>query len=168
MAHLHTLHIRPQIYVDLLEGDDKHPYYLYVGATEDYVRRYHLKIQSYDDFHTGDNDGWSTPDFCRKNHKVIATISLEFVDGGKTCAAAEQNTFMKWFHLHDCNMEIVRGADWCKPGVLQWSDRKRVGRNGFGATLRDAYDAWSGSDQKIEVDRHKETYLAYVRAIMGN
>ncbi len=31
MAHLHTLHIRPQIYVDLLEGDDKHPFYLYVG-----------------------------------------------------------------------------------------------------------------------------------------
>ena len=75
---------------------------------------------------------------------------------------------MKWFHLHDCNMEIVRGADWCKPGVLQWSDRKRVGRNGFGATLRDAYDAWSGSDQKIEVDRHKDTFLAYIRAIMGN
>ena len=30
MAHLHTLTIRPQIYVDLLEGDDKHPYYIYI------------------------------------------------------------------------------------------------------------------------------------------
>ena len=40
MAHLHVLQVQPQIYCDLLEGDDNHPYYLYVGATEDYPRRF--------------------------------------------------------------------------------------------------------------------------------
>eukprot|EP01047_Picozoa_sp_COSAG01_P128461 COSAG01_NODE_57819_length_309_cov_64.057143_1_plen_27_part_01 len=27
MSHLHTLMIKPQIYVDLLEGDTESPYY---------------------------------------------------------------------------------------------------------------------------------------------
>eukprot|EP01047_Picozoa_sp_COSAG01_P143423 COSAG01_NODE_74990_length_199_cov_36.580000_1_plen_29_part_10 len=29
MAHLHVLQIRPQIYTDLLDGNDNHPYHLY-------------------------------------------------------------------------------------------------------------------------------------------
>ena len=66
MAHLHALHIQPQIYCDLLEGDDNHPYYLYIGATEDYPRRFTQKRQGYDAWHSGNNDGWSTPDFTRK------------------------------------------------------------------------------------------------------
>jgi hypothetical protein len=166
MAHLHTLHIRPQVYVDLLEGDDKHPYYLYVGATEDYVRRYHQKIQSFDDFTAGDNDGWSTPDFCRKNHRVKATLSLTFVDGGKTCAAAERDTFMKWFHVLDCNMEQVRGADWCRPVTLQWSDSRFYGRKGRGSTLRAAYDAWVEEGAAAAVDAHKQAFLAYIQALL--
>ena len=48
MAHLHALHIQPQIYCDLLEGDDNHPYYLYIGATEDYPRRFTQKRQGYE------------------------------------------------------------------------------------------------------------------------
>ena len=167
MAHLHTLHIRPQIYVDLLEGDKNHSYYLYVGATEDYVRRYHQKIQSYDDFHAGDNDGWSTPDFCRKHHRVKATLSLQFVDGGKACADLERATFMKYFHLHDCNMDMVRGAAWCKPETLQWSDRKRAGRNAFGPTLQQAYDAWVAKGHAAQVDAHKQNHLGWIEVNVG-
>ena len=59
MAHLHALQIQPQIYCDLLEGDDNHPYYLYIGATEDYPRRFTQKRQGYDAWHAGNNDGWS-------------------------------------------------------------------------------------------------------------
>jgi hypothetical protein len=162
MAHLHTLHIRPQIYVDLLEGDEKHSFYLYVGATEDYVRRYHQKIQSFDDFAAGNNDGWSTPDFCRKHHRVKATLVLTFVEGGKACAAAEQSTFMQWFHALDCNMEQVRGADWCKPGALQWDDCRYYGRNRRGPTLRAAYDAWVEEGNAAAVDAKKEKLLGWI------
>ena len=163
MAHLHILHIKPQIYVDLLAGDEKHPYYLYIGATEDYVRRYHQKIQSYDDYHSGNNDGWSTPDFCRKNHRVIKTLELLFVDGGKACADLERSTFMKYFHLHDCNLDIVRGADYCKAKTLEWNDCKFYGRHMRGPTLRDAYTQWKAS-HGTEVDSKKHLYLGWIEA----
>ena len=55
MAHLHVLQIQPQIYCDLLEGDASHPYYLYIGATEDYPRRFTQKRQGYDAWHAGNN-----------------------------------------------------------------------------------------------------------------
>ena len=114
MAHLHTLHIRPQIYTDILQGDDEYENYLYIGASEDAVRRFAQHQQAYDAFASGDNDGWSTPAFTRKCHRVRKTLELQFVDGGTTCAALELDTFMKWFHVHDCDMARVRGADWCK------------------------------------------------------
>ena len=98
MAHLHQLNIRPQIYTDLLEGDQQNPYYLYVGASEDSIRRFTQHQQAYDAFHSGDNDGWSTPDFTRKHHRAMKTIQLQFVDGGQCCAAQELDTFMQWFH----------------------------------------------------------------------
>ena len=53
MAHLHQLNIRPQIYTDLLEGDQSNPYYLYIGASEDAVRRFTQHQQAYDAFHSG-------------------------------------------------------------------------------------------------------------------
>jgi hypothetical protein len=34
MSHLHCLQIKPQIYVDLLEGDDQSPYYLYAAGRQ--------------------------------------------------------------------------------------------------------------------------------------
>ena len=159
MAHLHTLTIRPQIYVDLLEGDDKHPYYIYVGATEDYPKRYTQKVQSYDAYHSGDNDGWSTPEFCRKLHKVRKCVSLQFVDGGRACAQAEMNTFMKLFHIHDCDMDRVRGADWCRP-ELSWESCKW-----HGPTLRQAYDEWAKSHAE-EANRHRGGYLAYIQTLL--
>eukprot|EP01047_Picozoa_sp_COSAG01_P010580 COSAG01_NODE_451_length_16883_cov_55.881733_8_plen_124_part_00 len=74
MSHLHDLLIKPQIYVDLLEGDTESPYYLYVGATEDYIRRYTQKIQGYDAYHSGDNNGWCTPLFCRHQTRTELTV----------------------------------------------------------------------------------------------
>jgi hypothetical protein len=161
MAHLHTLHIKPQIYVDLLEGDEKHPYYLYIGATEDYIRRYHQKIQSYDDYHSGNNDGWSTPEFCRKHHKVIKTLELSFVDGGRTCAEMERHTFMKYFHLLDCNMDVVRGADWCRSKQLEWTDCKFIGRHMKGPPLRDYYSQWKAKYGSA-IDLNKHNYLGWM------
>ena len=87
MAHLHQLNIRPQIYTDLLEGDQSNPYYLYIGASEDSIRRFTQHQQAYDAFKSGDNDGWSTPDFTRKHHRAMKTLQLQFVDGGQCCAA---------------------------------------------------------------------------------
>eukprot|EP01047_Picozoa_sp_COSAG01_P047535 COSAG01_NODE_4551_length_4930_cov_75.171807_4_plen_105_part_00 len=52
MSHLHTLQIRPQIYTDLLQGDTHWPYYLYVGASEDSVRRFTQHQQAYDAYHS--------------------------------------------------------------------------------------------------------------------
>ena len=163
MAHLHQLNIRPQIYTDLLQGDDKHPYYLYVGASEDAIRRFTQHQQAYDQFQTGNNDGWSTPDFTRKMHKAMKTIELQFVDGGKACSSLEMDTFMKYFHLHDCNLDIVRGADWCRP-VITWNDKKCYGRNKFGPTLKQAYDKWVASGRAAEVDMHKDSYLGWIQA----
>ena len=163
MAHLHVLSIRPQIYTDLLQGDDKHPYYLYIGASEDSVRRFTQHQQGYDAFHSDDNDGWSTPDFTRKHHKAMKTIQLQFVDGGQSCAAQELDSFMQWFHVHDCNLDIVRGGDWCRP-VISWNDRKCYGRNKFGPTLRKAYDDWIASGRAAEVDMHKDSYLGWIQA----
>ena len=166
MAHLHVLQIQPQIYCDLLEGDDNHPYYLYIGATEDYPRRFTQKRQGYDAWHAGNNDGWSTPEFTRKHHRVKCPLSVEFVDGGKACATGELDTFMKWFHLHDCNMDIVRGGDWCKSNPLRWTDRKVCGRSMYGPTLREAYDRWVASGRAAEVDAHKQAYLGYIQALL--
>jgi len=160
MAHLHTLQIRPQIYTDILQGDGKHPYYLYIGASEDSVRRFTQHQQAYDAFASGENDGWSTPDFTRKCHRVRKTLDLQFVDGGTTCAAAELDTFMKWFHVHDCDLSRVRGADWCKP-VISWDDRKCYGRNRFGPALQQAYARWAASGRAEQVDRHKDIYLGW-------
>ena len=165
MAHLHTLSIDPHIYVDRLEGDSEHEYYLYVGASEDYPRRFAQKKQGYDAFHSGHNDGWSTPLFMREHHRVCGTVSLQFVDGGKTCAAAEQDTFLQWFHIHDCDMNIVRGSDWCKPGTLKWSDRRSGGGRGMpGPTLREAYDRFVQSGKAAALDEHKEHYLGWIKA----
>ena len=163
MSHLHQLNVRPQIYTDLLQGDLKHMYYLYVGASEDAVRRFTQHQQAYDQFQTGHNDGWSTPDWTRKHHKAIKTIELKFVDGGQSCAAQELDSFMQWFHVHDCNLDIVRGGDWCRP-VISWNDRKCYGRNKFGPTLRKAYDDWIASGRAAEVDMHKDSYLGWIQA----
>ena len=159
MAHLHSLQISPQVYVDLLEGDDTHPYFLYVGATEDYVRRFTQKRQGFDAYQSGDNDGWCTPEFTRKHHRVVGTVSLAFVEGGQACAQAELDAFLMWFHLHDCDMRIVRGCDWCRPELLKWTDRKR-----YGPTLKEAYDKWVQSGRAAEVDAHKEVYLGWIKA----
>ena len=163
MAHLHMLTIRPQIYTDLLEGDEKHPYYLYVGASEDCLRRFTQHQLGYDAFHSGDNDGWSTPDFTRKHHRVRKTLEINFVDGGKACSSLETDTFMKYFHLHGCDLNIVRGADWCRP-VLTWDDRKCYGRNRYGPTLKEAYDKWVTSGRPTEVNLHALSYLRYIQA----
>eukprot|EP01047_Picozoa_sp_COSAG01_P001656 COSAG01_NODE_39_length_33243_cov_28.298558_2_plen_142_part_00 len=112
MSHLHTLMIKPQIYVDLLEGDTESPYYIYIGATEDYIRRYTQKIQGYDAYHSGDNDDWCTPLFCRQLHRVKQTLHVSFVNGGKACGDAERDTLLTYFH--DCNLDVIRGADWCR------------------------------------------------------
>eukprot|EP01047_Picozoa_sp_COSAG01_P077085 COSAG01_NODE_13757_length_1539_cov_47.179861_2_plen_167_part_00 len=164
MAHLHVLQIRPQIYTDLLDGNDNHPYHLYVGASEDSVRRFTQHQQGYDAYHspTG-NDSWSTPDFTRKHHRVRKTLQLQFVDGGQACAALELDTFMQWFHVHECDLDIVRGADWCRP-VLSWNDRKCYGRGKYGPTLREAYDSWVASGRAEEVDRHKDHFLGWIQA----
>ena len=166
MAHLHVLHIQPQIYTELLEGDDDHPYYIYVGATEDFSRRHTQHKQAYDAFHsTTGNDGWCTPDFTRKHHRVKRTLQLQFVEGGQACAALERDSFMQWFHLHDCDMSIVRGDDWCKADrPLQWTDKKSYRRNTFGPTLRVAYDRWVASGRAAEVDQHKDGLLGWIQA----
>ena len=93
-------------------------------------------------------------------------LSVEFVGGGKACAAGELDTFMKWFHLHDCNMDIVRGGDWCKSNPLRWTDRKCAGRNIYGPTLQEAYDRWVASGRAAEVDAHKQAYLGYIQALL--
>ena len=98
---------------------------LYVGASEDAVRRFTQHQQAYDQFQTGNNDGWSTPDFTRKHHRAVKTIQLQFVDGGQCCATQELDTFMQWFHVNDCNLEIVRGGDWCRPVIIE-SARARI------------------------------------------
>jgi hypothetical protein len=166
MSHLHTLHIHPQIYCDILEGDSNNPYYLYIGATEDYPRRFTQKRLGYDAYKNGNNDGWSTPDFTRKHHRVKCPLSVEFVEGGQACANSELDTFMKWFHLHGCNMNIVRGADWCKANPLRWTDHKFCGRNVRGPTLRDAYDKWVASGRAAEIDVHKDAYIGYIQALL--
>ena len=163
MAHLHQLNIRPQIYTDLLEGDQQNLYYLYVGASEDSIRRFTQHQQAYDAFKSGDNDGWSTPDFTRKHHRAMKTLQLQFVDGGQCCAAQELDTFMQWFHIHDCNLEIVRGADWCRP-IITWDDRKCYGRNKFGPTLKEAYGKWVASGRAAQVDEYKDIYLGWIQA----
>jgi hypothetical protein len=162
MSHLHDLLIKPQIYCDLLEGDDKRPYYLYVGATEDYIRRYTQKIQGYDAYHSGDNDGWCTPLFCRQLHKVKQTLHVSFVNGGKECGDAERDTFLAYFHVHDCNLHVIRGADWCGIKPLQWTDRKCFGKGRYGPTLREAYDKFVASGKAADVDKHREAYLAWI------
>ena len=50
MSHLHTLLNKPQIYTLLLEGDDKHPYYLYIGATENMSNRWSQHVQGHEAF----------------------------------------------------------------------------------------------------------------------
>ena len=162
MSHLHQLNVRPQVYTDLLAGDTKHPYYVYVGASEDSVRRFTQHQQAYEQFQTGHNDGWSTPDFTRKLHRAMKTLQLQFVDGGQCCAAQELDTFMQWFHIHNCSLEIVRGSDWCRPEIA-WDDRKRYG-NRFGPTLKEAYDAWVASGRAAEVDKYKDAYLGWIQA----
>jgi hypothetical protein len=162
MSHLHDLLIKPQIYCDLLEGDDKRPYYLYVGATEDYIRRYTQKIQGYDAYHSGDNDGWCTPLFCRQLHKVKQTLHVAFVNGGKECGDAERDTFLAYFHVHDCNLHVIRGADWCGIKPLQWTDRKCFGKGRYGPTLREAYDKFVDSGKAAAVDKNREAYLAWI------
>ena len=114
----------------------------------------------------GNNDGWSTPEFTRKHNRVKCPLSVEFVDGGKACADGEMHTFMKYFHLHDCNMDIVRGGDWCKANPLRWTDRKCAGRNMYGPTLQEAYDRWVASGRAAEVDAHKQAYLGYIQALL--
>ena len=69
MSHLHTLLNKPQIYTLLLEGDDKHPYYLYIGATENMSNRWSQHVQGHEAFQSGANDGWGTPNFTRCVHK---------------------------------------------------------------------------------------------------
>ena len=64
---------------------------------------------------------------------------------------------------NDCNLEIVRGADWCRP-VITWEDRKCYGRNRFGPTLKEAYDTWIASGRAEEVDKHKNNYLGWIQA----
>ena len=73
---------------------------------------------------------------------------------------------MKWFHVLDCNMEQVRGADWCRPVTLQWSDSRFYGRKGRGSTLRAAYDAWVEEGAAAAVDAHKQAFLAYIQALL--
>jgi predicted GIY-YIG superfamily endonuclease len=164
MSHLHTLQIRPQIYTDLLQGDKHRPYYLYVGASEDSVRRFTQHQLAYDAYHSAaGNDGWSTPDFTRKHHRVRMTVQLQFTDGGQDCAAQELDTFMQWFHLHDCSLEVVRGADWCRP-VLSWGDRKCYGRGRYGPTLRQAYDDWVASGRAAQVDSKRDLFLGWLQA----
>jgi hypothetical protein len=160
---LHSLQIKPQIYVDLLEGDDQSPYYLYIGATEDYPRRYTQKIQGYEAFKSGFNDGWCTPEFTRKLHKVKKTLDLMFVEGGKACGVAERDVFFTWFHLLDQSMDLVRGADWCGAKKLQWTDRKRFGGS-YGPTLRQAYQEWVASGRAADVDTKKDLYLGWLQA----
>ena len=70
---------------------------------------------------------------------------------------------MQWFHVHDCNMDIVRGADWCKSTPPRWTDRKCYGRNVFGPTLREAYDRFVQSGRAADMDGKKEHYLGWVR-----
>ena len=166
MAHLHQLNIRPQIYTDLLEGNQSNPYYLYVGASEDSIRRFTQHQQAYDAFKSGNNDGWSTPDFTRKHHRAMKTLQLQFVDGGQACSSLETDTFMQWFHIHDCNLEIVRGADWCRP-IITWDDRKCYGRNKFGPTLKEAYGKWVTSGRAAQVDEYKDIYLGWIQANLG-
>ena len=67
---------------------------------------------------SGDNDGWSTPNFTKKPHRARKTLQLQFVDGGQACSALELDTFMQWFHVHDCSLDVVTGADLCCPGAI--------------------------------------------------
>ena len=67
---------------------------------------------------------------------------------------------------HNCDMNIVRGADWCKANPLRWTDRKCCGRNMFGPTLQEAYDSWVASGRVAQVDAHKEAYLGYLQALV--
>ena len=62
---------------------------------------------------------------------------------------------MQWFHIHDCDMNIVRGSDWCKSTPLQWADRKCYGRNHVGPTLREAYDLFVESGKAAALDEHR-------------
>lgn len=70
---------------------------------------------------------------------------------------------MQWFHIHDCNLEIVRGADWCRP-IITWDDRKCYGRNKFGPTLKEAYGKWVASGRAAQVDEYKDIYLGWIQA----
>ena len=78
----------------------------------------------------------------------------------------EVEDIMKWFHIHDCNMDIVRGADWCKANPLRWTDKKCCGRNMYGPTLQAAYEQWKQSGRAAEVDAHKQAYLGYIQALL--
>eukprot|EP01047_Picozoa_sp_COSAG01_P013111 COSAG01_NODE_607_length_14866_cov_60.568633_9_plen_103_part_00 len=40
------------------------------------------------------------------------TLHVSFVNGGKACGDAERDTFLTYFH--DCNLDVIRGADWCR------------------------------------------------------
>ena len=71
---------------------------------------------------------------------------------------------MQWFHIHECNMDIVRSSDWCNPATLQWTDRKRYGPCKFGPTLREAYDRFVQSGKAAALDEHKEHYLGWIKA----
>jgi hypothetical protein len=63
----------------------------------------------------------------------------------------------------DCNMDLVRGADWCSSKKLQWTDRKRYGST-YGPTLRQAYDDWVASGRAKQVDIKRDLYLGWLQA----
>ena len=160
MSHLHTLLNKPQIYTLLLEGDDKHPYYLYIGATENMSNRWSQHVQGHEAFQSGANDGWGTPNFTRCVHKPRMVLELQFVDDP---GRAEIDTFLKWFHVLGCSMEQVRGADWCRPELLTWETSKMI-RGRPRPSLRQAYDAWLERGMHDKVDAvHKSTLLALPR-----
>eukprot|EP01049_Picozoa_sp_SAG25_P008342 SAG25_NODE_741_length_5606_cov_2.118576_4_plen_160_part_00 len=156
MAHLHTLRIKPQIYTMLCEGDESHPFYIYVGATEDVSKRWSQHVMAYAAYHSGDNDGWSTPKFTRIHHRPLAIIELQFVDD---CAIAERDTFLKWYHLLGQSKTQVRGSDWCNADrALLPTDAKR-----HGPTLQFAYDSWLHRGKATALEGKEDAFLALAR-----
>jgi hypothetical protein len=153
MAHLHTLTIQAQIYTLLCEGDETHPFYIYVGATECISKRWAQHVMGYAAYHSGNNDGWSTPKFTRIYHRPLAVLELQFVND---CATAERDTFLKWYHLLGQSKTQVRGADWCNADrPLLPTDAKR-----HGPTLQFAYDSWLHRGKAAELDGKEEAFLA--------
>jgi hypothetical protein len=153
MSHLHTLVMKPQIYTLLLEGDQHHPYYIYVGATEDVAKRWTQHVMGFAAYESGNNDGWSTPKVTRIYHRPLAVLEVQFVEN---CAQAERDTFFKWYHLLGQSKTQVRGADWCNADrPLQPTDAKR-----HGPTLQFAYDQWLHKGGASKLEGREDTYLS--------